>query len=43
MVETKFSAKFPVAMDQTSVGGCVVEVCVCKVNVLLRFCVMCDA
>jgi hypothetical protein len=31
VVETKFIAKFPAAMAQTSVGGCVVEVCVCKV------------
>lgn len=31
MVETKFIAKFPAAMDQTAVGGCVGEVCVCKV------------
>lgn len=31
MAETKFIAKFVAAMDQTSVGGCVVEVRVCKV------------
>lgn len=31
MVETKFVGKFAAAMDQTSVGGCVVEVCVCEV------------
>jgi hypothetical protein len=28
-VETKFIAKFPAAVDRASVGGCVVEVCVC--------------